>query len=113
MKVNRDLRVGLDYTYAGNLYADYQLSSNAIIAGQTLEVSDPWRVPSGGQFDLNASYRFKIGKCNATLYGNVNNLLDYKYIVDAYDGGTGTWDSAYRVFYAFGRTYSLKLKVNF
>ena len=113
VKVNRDLRVGLDYTYAGNLYADYQLSSNAIIAGQTLEVSDPWRVPSGGQFDLNASYRFKIGKCNATLYGNVNNLLDYKYIVDAYDGGTGTWDSAYRVFYAFGRTYSLKLKVNF
>lgn len=113
VKVNRDLRIGLDYTYAGNLYADYQLSSSAIVAGETLEVTDPWKVPSGGQFDMNASYRFKIGKCNATLYGNVNNLLDYKYIVDAYDGGTGTWDSAYRVFYAFGRTYSLKLKVNF
>ena len=111
-KVTKDLRVGLDYTHYANLYADYQLSSSNIIPGE-LSVVDPWKVPSGGQFDLNASYRFNIGKCNATLYGNVNNLLNYQYIVDAYDGGTGTWDSAYRVFYAFGRTYSLRLKINF
>ena len=111
-KVTKDLRVGLDYTYYANLYADYQLSSSNIIPGE-LNVVDPWKVPSGGQFDLNASYKFNIGKCNATLYGNVNNLLNYHYIVDAYDGGTGTWDSAYRVFYAFGRTYSLRLKINF
>ena len=100
-KVTKDLRVGLDYTHFANLYADYQLSSSNIIPGE-LNVVDPWKVPSGGQFDLNASYKFNIGKCNATLYGNVNNLLNYHYIVDAYDGGTGTWDSAYRVFYAFG-----------
>ena len=111
-KVSKDLRIGLDYTYYGRLYADYQLSSSNITPGE-LTVNEPWKIPAGYQFDLNASYRFKIGKCNATLYGNVNNLLNYQYIVDAYDGGTGTWDSAYRVFYAFGRTYSLKLKVNF
>ncbi len=28
-----------------------------------LNVVDPWKVPSGGQFDLNASYKFNIGKC--------------------------------------------------
>ena len=111
-KVNKALRVGLDYSHSANLYADYSLSSSNIIPGE-LTTTEPWKVPSGGQFDFNASYRFKIGNCNATLYGNVNNLLNYHYIVDAYDGGTGTWDSAYRIFYSFGRTYSLKLKVSF
>ena len=79
--MTKDLRVGLDYTHFANLYADYQLSSSNIIPGE-LNVVDPWKVPSGGQFDLNASYKFNIGKCNATLYGNVNNLLNYHYIVD-------------------------------
>ncbi len=109
----KGLRVGLDYTHYANLYADYQLSSSNILANTELNVNDPWKVPSGGQFDLNASYKFKMGNCNATLVGNVNNLLDYQYIVDAYDGGTGKWQDAYRVFYAFGRTYSVKLKINF
>ena len=43
----------------------------------------------------------------------VNNLLDNEYIVDAVDGSDHDWKSAYRVFYGFGRTYSVKLKINF
>ena len=112
VKPTKALRIGADYSYAGNLYADYNLSSNDIAPGE-LNVTDPWKIPGGGQLDVNASYRFKIGNLNATLYGNVNNLTNYQYIVDAYDGGTGTWDSAYRVFYSFGRTYSVRLKVVF
>lgn len=111
-RLNRYFRVGLDYTHRANLYADYSLSSSDINPGE-LYVADPWKIPDGGEFDFNASYRFKIGSLNATLYGNINNLLNYHYIVDAYDGGTGTWDSAYRVFYSFGRTYSIRLKVAF
>lgn len=107
----KGLRVGMDFTYSGRLYADYSLSSSDINPG-TLKVGQPWRIPAGYQFDLNASYSFKIGNCNARLSGNVNNLFDYQYIVDAYDNG-GTWDKAYRIFYSFGRTYSLRLKVNF
>ncbi len=36
-------------------------------------------------------------------------------MVDAYNatGVKGEWDNVYRVFYSFGRTYSLKLRVNF
>jgi hypothetical protein len=111
-RLNKYFRVGLDYTHRANLYADYSLSSSDINPGE-LSVKDPWKIPDGGEFDFNASYRFKIGSLNATLYGNINNLLNYHYIVDAYDGGTGTWDSAYRVFYSFGRTYSIRLKIAF
>jgi outer membrane receptor protein involved in Fe transport len=78
-------------------------------------VADPWRIPWGNQLDLNASYKFKIGGVNAILSGNVQNLFDYKYVIDATTSTstTGTWDNAYYVFYNFGRTYSLKLRVNF
>lgn len=103
-------RVGIDYTMYARNYADFSLSTSD--GGEKTYVN-PWRMPTGGQFDLNASYRFKIGNLNATLFGNVNNLFDDTYIVDAYDGNSHDWDTAYRVFYAFGRTYSVRLKVNF
>lgn len=113
VNVMKGLRVGMDWTYFGNNYADYSLSSSNILANSEVVVNDPWKIPAGYQFDLNASYKFNIGNCKATLSGNVNNLFDYQYIVDAYDGGTGKWQDAYRVFYAFGRTYTVRLKVNF
>ena len=52
---------------------------------------------------------------NATIYGNVYNLFNYNYVVDAYTNSSerGTWQNAARVFYSFGRTYSLRLKINF
>lgn len=73
----------------------------------------PWRMPSAGELDLNVSYRFPLGKLWATLYGNVNNLLDGVSISDAYDGSGHDWQSAYRVFYRFGRNYSVRLKITF
>ena len=44
----------------------------------------------------------------------VKNVLNYEYIQDAfYDGTNNGWKDAYRVFYAFGRTFSVKLKIAF
>ena len=83
--------------------------------GSDITVKEPWHIPWGQQFDLSASYGFKIGGVDARLSGNINNLFDYNYVVDAYNatGVKGEWDNVYRVFYSFGRTYSLKLRVNF
>lgn len=41
--------------------------------------------------------------------------MHYNYVKDAYtlSGTAGAWDNAFRVFYALGRTYSIKLKINF
>ena len=107
----KGLRVGLDWQVYARNYADYSISSPSMNSSFT--PAEPWQIPWGNQFDLNASYSFKVGKCRATIYGNINNLLNNYYIVDAYNGATSDWDSAYRVFYSFGRTFSLRVKLSF
>ena len=53
---------------------------------------------------------------DATLSGVINNLFDYQYIGKAYNSSTSSAvasaDNVY-VFYNFGRTYSIRLKLNF
>ena len=80
-----------------------------------INVEKPWEIPFGNELDLNVSYRFKIGGVNATIYGNVNNLLNNYYVKDAYtlSDTRGAWDNAFRVFYSYGRSFSVKLKINF
>ncbi len=108
-------RVGIDWTFNARNYSDYTISSSDYAPGSNISVKDPWQIPWGQQFDLSASYRFEIGGLNATLFGNVYNLFNYNYVMDAYtpSGSNGNWENAFRVFYSFGRTYALRLKVSF
>lgn len=108
-------RIGANWVASARNYSDYNVTGSNLSTGQTLELGEPWRIPWGNQLDLSASYSFKLGGMNATIYGNVNNVCDYNYIMDAYTSATsnGTWQNAYRVFYSFGRTFSLRLKLNF
>jgi outer membrane receptor protein involved in Fe transport len=108
------IRVGIDWNYYGNNYADWSLSgsSDLVLGGEKAFVS-PWVIPAGNTFDLNASYSFKIGTYRAMLSGNINNLFNQEYISQAYDGTSHDWQTAYRVFYGFGRTMSCRLKINF
>lgn len=108
-------RIGADWTFNARNYSDYQVSSSSYTANSEIKVAKPWRIPWGNQFDMSASYRFKIGTIDATLYGNVYNLFNYNYVVDAWTGtdAPGTWSNAYRVFYSFGRTYAVRMKVTF
>ena len=111
----KGFRIGGDWVFNARNYSDYQISGSDLESGGTIKVADPWEIPWGQQLDLNASYRFKIGGVNATLFGNVYNLFNYNYIVDAWNKSTqkGEWDNVFRVFYSFGRTYSLRLRINF
>lgn len=108
------LRVSADWNAYGNNYADFWLGSG-LNGNQTIEVKDPWRIPWGHQLDLSASYRFKIGNIFATIYGNVNNVYNYNYIMDAQSDALqeGIWQNAYAVMYSFGRTYTVRVKINF
>lgn len=108
-------RVGIDWTASARNYSDFSISKNDYAAGASLKVADPWEIPWGNAFDLQASYNFKIGGLDATVFGNVYNLFNNYYIMDATCGAyeNGTWQNAYQVFYSFGRTYALRLKVNF
>ena len=69
-------------------------------------------IPDAITFDFSANYRFKMGPYDATLVGNIYNLLDNQYITDATDGSDHTEKTA-AVFYGFGRTWSMNLKIRF
>lgn len=111
----KGMRIGVDWTASARNYSDFSISASSYAPGATINVADPWRIPWGNQLDLSASYNFKIGGVDATLYGNVYNVCGYNYVMDAYTSATetGTWENAYRTFYSFGRTYSLRLKISF
>lgn len=111
-KITKDLSVGVDWNYYGRNYAEWSFNSNDLVANGEKSYDDPWKMPDANVFDLSARYRFNIGKISATLYGNIDNVFNQEYITDAIDGASHTWKDA-RVFYAWGRTYSVRLKLNF
>ncbi len=111
----KGFRIGADWTMSARNYSDYAVSGSNLNPNTTLVVADPWRIPWGNELDLGCSYKFRIGGLNATIYGNVYNLFNYNYVKDATTnfGNPGTWSNAYKVLYSFGRTFSLRLKINF
>ena len=112
----KGFRIGADWTFSARNYSDYYLeATSSLVENGEITLADPWQIPWGNEFDLSCSYSFKIGGLNATLYGNVYNLFDHYYVKDAQNpyNENGTWSNATYTIYSFGRTFSLKLKVNF
>lgn len=122
-KLSKALKVGLDWTYYGRNYSYYSFSGsnvsftdNATKGNASLSVANPWELPSASTLDAMASYKFKMGGFDAVLSGNVNNLLDYYYIVKAWNPNSLTTDANASNIYCYfntGRTFSVRLKVNF
>lgn len=104
----KGFKVGLDGNYFGRNYASFKINS----AIGVNDFAQPWRIPDAYTVDFNASYRFQIGEYEASLIGNIDNLLDEEYVADAFDGTTHTEKDA-QVFYGFGRTWSVTLKFKF
>ncbi|BDD01040.1 TonB-dependent receptor [Persicobacter psychrovividus] len=108
------LRIGLEGTYFGNIYADYDPSKRDFDAEhpETADREQSWKMPNYFLLDFNVNYGFKIGKFDATIFGNLNNILDTDYIADARDGNDHNWQSAL-AYPTVGRTWSLGMKVKF
>ena len=114
VKVGKDIRLGADWTYYGRNYAYYSLSGSNLTLGKVNSVVDPWKIPAASQVDVNASYKFKIAGLSSTISANVNNLFDYQYIGKAWNPQSGVAnENTIYGFYAFGRTFSTRLKINF
>ena len=108
----KGLHVGVNYSYFARNYAKFT-PSLAYDLGAEKAFESPWRMPSYGVLDANISYRFPVGKLfGVMISGNLNNVLDKEYIADAEDGKDHDEASA-KVFYGFGRTFSLRLKITF
>jgi hypothetical protein len=107
----RGFKAGLDFVYWDRNYSYFKVSDVSTSISD-VDFDQPWKIPAAGIFDFYAAYRFKIGDYNCTLNGTVNNLFDQEYIADAADGSDHTWKTA-KVFYGFGRTWTIGLKMAF
>jgi len=112
----KGLKAGMSGNFYGRNYADYDITGTSTFETGTYDVPQPWRIPSAYVFDANMSYRFDIGNIRATWIANCMNLFNNHYITDAKDNGARTgghgWEDA-TVFYGFGRTWSMSLRLNF
>lgn len=116
----KGLRFGIEYTLYDRNYAYYSFSGSNLSIGKTMNIVAPWKIPTGGTMDFRASYRFQIGKLDATISGNVNNLLNQYNIEKAYNPTTASAsadtmvdESKVYMFFSQGRTWSVRLKLNF
>ena len=71
----KGFRIGGEYTLQARNYTYYSFNGSNLNVGKSMSVIEPLILPVGGALDLRASYHFEIGKCNATISGNINNLL--------------------------------------
>ncbi|MDX5436674.1 MAG: hypothetical protein LPK03_05730, partial [Pontibacter sp.] len=112
-KVVEDLKIGFDYNYYTNYYADFEPTS------LTTPGTKVWEVPSYSLLDLNAVFYFKVAGLKASLYANVNNVLDTEYISDARNGDDRNDEDmdgdaiGTSVYFGTGRTWTTGLKINF
>lgn len=111
----KGFRIGAEWTFSARNYSDFYLTGSSFDVNKTVQLMDPWKIPFGNELDLSASYSFKIGGLNATIYGNVYNIANNFYVKDAQTpfDKDGTWQNATYAVYSFGRTFSLRLKINF
>jgi len=100
-------RLSVDYNYFDNLYADFDPSDRG-----TQGAPDAWKAPAYGVFDAAFNHGFEFGNFSAMLTARMNNLFNTHYIADAFDGSNSDAQTA-KVYYGFGRTFSVGAKINF
>lgn len=101
------LRLGTNYNYYGNYYSSFNFVN---ITKPDLQ---PYKLPAYSTWDVNASFKFKLAGLDAVLIGNVNNLLNTKYISDAFDASASGLPQNLSVYYGLGRLFTTSLKVKF
>ena len=102
-------KVGMDFNHYDRLYAFFNIENRTTLSEKGI---DAWLMPSYQLLDASLRYDFKMGNQNASVFGKVNNLLDTEVIRDANDGTSHDFDTAL-VYYGFGRTWSLSLRIRF
>lgn len=118
-KPYKGIRIGGCYTLYDRNYAYYALSGGSLKLGKVMNVSEAWKIPLAGSLDLRASYSFNIRSVNMTLAGVVNNVIGQRNIEKAWNPSNVSKDPVpvnpdeVYYFYAPGRTWNVKLKVQF
>jgi len=104
-----DLKIGADMYHAADIFAEFDIENRTTEASEGVE---SWKMPNYTLVNANVRWDFDLAGFDATLYGNVDNLLDTEYISDAKDGVNHTAQNA-SVWYGWGRTWNLGVKFRF
>jgi outer membrane receptor for monomeric catechols len=120
-RINPMISIDLGARYVDNLYADYSINSSSFLDPDN---AGALKLPSYSLIDLGTTARFELLGTDASFRVNVNNLLDTEYIAesntsihaaegtpeaDLYNG----IDRSNFVWFGFGRTWNVSLKLNF
>ncbi len=113
----KGLKLRLNYFYADNLYARYDVTDDQFLSPGGNVV----KLPAYGLLDAGISYRIKAaGKYPITFRANVYNLLNTRYVSElatniADDPSTPNVNEFYdnRGVFGFGRTWTVGMKINF
>ena len=97
----------VDYNYFADLYAQIDVLDYATSSAPTTRPEDSWKAPNYSTFDASLRHGFKIGDFDTTVTVRVNNIFDTEYIADALDAADPL------VWFGFGRTYNLGVKILF
>jgi outer membrane cobalamin receptor len=115
-KVWKDLRIGGDWTHAGNLYADINPEDFDTEGKESL------KLPSYDLFDLRADYTFDLGKGKTLrVAATMNNVFNTKYMSrSATNTFASEGDDTYqgintrnRVYFGWGRSWNTSVKFRF
>jgi iron complex outermembrane receptor protein len=101
--------ITVDYNYFADLYSRIDILDRADFDPDTPAVrkGDPYKVPNYNTFDTSLRHGFNFGEFDTTLTVRVNNVFDTEYIADALDAADPL------VWFGFGRTFSLDVKIKF
>ena len=114
----------LTYRYYDLFFADWSPTSRSFSSESDADRNQPFRIPSYGLVDLNASYDlpFDFNGITAQVVLNVRNLLDEVYIQDALDNSrynaypfrvNDHSANAAEVYLGMPTTYNLGLSIKF
>ncbi len=108
----KGFKIGMDYNYYDRLFAEFDPLSRTSAPEDDAKNPEAWELPDFGLVDVNLRYDVTLAGLNASFFANINNLFDEEYVSDAYDGDFHDWKSA-EVYYGWGRSWSVSLRLNF
>lgn len=119
IKPYKGIQIGSGYTLYDRNFAYFGLDGKKLKLGKIMNVSEAWKIPIGGCLDLRTLYSFAIKDVHFIITGQVNNVINQRYIEKAWnpanvsaDVKPVSEDDVY-FFYAQGRTWNIKFNIVF
>lgn len=115
----KTIKMGVAYNVYDRNHAYYSLSGGNLSLGKEMIVSDPYKIPTSHFFDIHASYSISFEKSTLSIIGLIHNVFDNYYIEKAWNPSNVSTtmievneDNVY-YFYSMGRTWSVRLSLEF